>query len=131
MTVQSSETPSSTSILSCCDGMAAQWQDALLLVGRVLMGWIFVQSGWRKLMDVPGFVATMPRRGLPDFLGYVAPPVEFLGGLALLLGGATRYAALLMLLFTSLARSPRTASGPSPTRRSTAPSTHSSGRTCP
>jgi putative oxidoreductase len=103
MTVQSSETPSSTSILSCCDGMAAQWQDALLLVGRVLMGWIFVQSGWRKLMDVPGFVATMPRRGLPDFLGYVAPPVEFLGGLALLLGGATRYAALLMLLFTVIA----------------------------
>jgi putative oxidoreductase len=85
------------------EGMAAQSQDALLLVGRILLGWIFVQSGWRKLMDIPGFVATMPRRGLPEFLGYVAPPVEFIGGVMILLGLATRYAALLILLFTIIA----------------------------
>ena len=90
-------------ILSRADGLAAQSQDVLLLLGRVLLGWIFVQSGWRKLMDIPGFVATMPRRGLPDVLGYVAPPVEFIGGLMILFGVATRYAALLILLFTIIA----------------------------
>jgi putative oxidoreductase len=90
-------------ILSRTDGMAARSQDFLLLSGRVLLGWIFVQSGWRKLMDVPAFVATMPRRGLPEFLGYVAPPVEFVGGLMILFGVATRYAALLILLFTIIA----------------------------
>ena len=45
----------------------------------------------------------MPRRGLPDFLGYVAPPVEFIGGLCLLAGFATRYASLVMLLFVIIA----------------------------
>ena len=89
--------------IGCTDGIAARWQDFLLLVARVLLGWIYVQSGWRKLMDIPAFVSTMPRRGLPSFLGYVAPPVEFVGGLLILLGLATRYAALLMLLFVIIA----------------------------
>jgi putative oxidoreductase len=95
--------PSSHSALSATDGFVAAWQDFLLLVGRVMIGLIFVQSGWRKLMDIPAFVKTMPRRDLPEFLGYVAPPVEFLGGVALVLGFATRYVALLMLLFTVIA----------------------------
>ena len=41
-------------------------------------------DGWGKLLNIPAFVATLPRRGLPDFLGYVAPPVEFFVGLALI-----------------------------------------------
>jgi putative oxidoreductase len=90
-------------ILSRADGLAAHLQDVLLLLGRVLLGWIFIQSGWRKLMDIPGFVATLPRRGLPDVLGYIAPPVEFVGGVLILLGLATRYTALLILLFTIVA----------------------------
>jgi putative oxidoreductase len=83
--------------------IAEHWRDFLLLVARVLMGWIFVASGWRKLMDIPGFVKTMPRRDLPELLGYIAPPVEFIGGVCLLLGFATRYAALVMLLFVIIA----------------------------
>ena len=103
MTVESSNMPSSTPVLSYSDGLAAAWQDFLLLVGRVMIGWIFIQSGWRKLMDVPAFVKTMPRRDLTEFLGYVAPPVEFFGGILIVLGCATRYAALLILLFTIIA----------------------------
>jgi putative oxidoreductase len=94
---------SSHPLLSYTDGIAAVWQDFLLLCGRILLGWIFVQSGWRKLMDIPAFAKTMPRRDLPEFLGYIAPPVEVLGGVLILLGGATRYAALLLLLFTVIA----------------------------
>jgi putative oxidoreductase len=100
-------TPESNSaaprLLSCADGLVARWQDFLLLLGRVLLGLIFLQSGWRKLMDIPGFVATMPRRGLPEVMGYIAPPVEFISGLLILLGLATRYSALLVLLFTIIA----------------------------
>jgi putative oxidoreductase len=87
------------SFLNCTDGLAAQWQDFLLLVSRVLFGWIFISSGWGKLMDIPAFVATMPRRGLPTFLGYVAPFVEFIGGVLLVAGFAARYTALVLLLF--------------------------------
>jgi putative oxidoreductase len=105
MTVQRAGTnqPQSHAALSQLDGVATAGQDFLLLAGRIMIGWIFVESGWRKLMDVPAFVATMPRRGLPAFMGYIAPPVEFIGGLAVLFGFATRYAALLLLLFTIIA----------------------------
>src|SRR6266480_1578565 len=50
------------------------------------VGWIFVRSGLGKLMDINAFIATMPGRGLPGWLGYVAAPVEFFGGIALILG---------------------------------------------
>jgi putative oxidoreductase len=100
VSIQESQAPA---FLSYTDRIAAQWTDFLLLVARVLMGWIFVSSGWRKLMDVPAFVKTMPRRDLPEWLGYVAPPVEFVGGVFLLVGFATRYTALVMLLFVIIA----------------------------
>jgi|DewCreStandDraft_4_1066084.scaffolds.fasta_scaffold49040_2 putative oxidoreductase len=103
MSVQNFGVDSSPGVLSYADGIAMRAHDGLLLIGRVLIGWIFVMSGWRKLMDIPAFVATMPRRGLPDFLGYVAPPVEFLGGLCLVFGFATRYAVLVMLVFMAFA----------------------------
>ena len=101
MSVQESKLP--VSWLTRSDGLAAQWQDFLLLLGRVLLGWIFILSGWRKLMDIPAFAASMPRRDLPTFLGYIAPFVEFVGGILLVVGLATRYAALLMLLFVIIA----------------------------
>lgn len=85
--------------LGHADALAVRMQDSLLLIGRVLMGWIFLMSGWRKLMDIPGFVETMPRRGLPEFLGYIAPFVEFIGGALLILGLGTRYALVLLMVF--------------------------------
>lgn len=103
MAMQNSAMSSSAPILGLADGVAARWQDLILLVGRVLIGWIFIASGWRKLMDVPAFVKTMARRDLPDFLGYVAPPVEFLSGVFILLGFATRYSALMLILFMIIA----------------------------
>lgn len=94
---------SSHPYLSYTDGLASAWYDFVLLIGRILLGWIYVQSGWGKMSDIPGFAAKIANRGLPQFLGYMAAPVEFLGGLALLLGFATRYSALLVLLFTFVA----------------------------
>jgi putative oxidoreductase len=99
----SMQSNSSLPVLSHADRLAAQWQDFLLLAARLLMGWIFISSGWGKLMNISGFVASMPRRGLPNFLGYVAPPVEFIGGVLIVLGFATRYTALVMLLFVIVA----------------------------
>ncbi len=95
-----SVTASSHSTLSYTDSLAASTSDTLLLIARILMGWIFVRSGLGKLMDINAFIATMPGRGLPGWLGYVAAPVEFLGGIALILGLAT---AALLLLFVIIA----------------------------
>ena len=55
MSMQKSESQSSW--LTYTDAIAAQWHDLLILLARVLLGWIFVMSGWGKLMNISGFAA--------------------------------------------------------------------------
>jgi putative oxidoreductase len=87
------------------DRFAADWGNALWLIGRILIGGIFVQSGLAKLMDVGGFAAMLDAGGVPlaSVVAPVAAAVEFLGGLAIVLGVATRYAALAMIGFVIVA----------------------------
>jgi putative oxidoreductase len=75
---------------------------AMLLIARVLLGYIFVLSGWGKLMGLAGFAASLERQGIPASyaLAILGAAVEFAGGLALILGIATRYAALALIVFT-------------------------------
>lgn len=94
---------SSHPALSFTDGLAASTSDVVLLIGRILLGWIFVRSGYGKLFNVEAFAATFPVRGLPPFLAYIAVPVEFFGGIALILGLATRYVVLVMVIFMLVA----------------------------
>jgi putative oxidoreductase len=94
---------SSHPALSCADGLAAGTADLALLIGRILLGWIFVRSGYGKLFDIAGYAATFPPRGLPEFLAYISVPVEFLGGIAVMLGLATRYVVLVMIVFMLVA----------------------------
>lgn len=91
---------SSHRYLSYTDGIAAAWQDFLLLAARVLAGWIFLSSGWGKVMNWGGFAGGLIDRGVPAILAYAAPPLEFIGGLALVLGLASRYGALALIVFT-------------------------------
>ena len=83
--------------LSGVDGMAASNSDVILLIGRIFLGWIFVRSGYGKIFDIPAYAATFPARGLPTFLAYIVVPAEFFGGIALILGLATRYVVLVMV----------------------------------
>jgi putative oxidoreductase len=94
---------SSLPSLSHADALAANAADFLLLCGRILLAWIFIRSGYGKLFDIAGYSAGFPARGLPAFLAYIAVPVEFFGGLALLLGVATRYVVLVMIVFMLVA----------------------------
>ena len=98
------ETPkSSLDLLYLCDGIATQGRDVFLLGARLGLGAIFLMSGWNKLFDLAKVAASFPARGLPAELGYVAPFVEFFGGLFLMIGLATRYSALVMFAFTIVA----------------------------
>ena len=99
----SMQSNSSLPMLSCTDKLAAQWQDFLLLVGRVVLGWIFVFYGWGKLFTIAQYSTTFPGRGLSPWMAYIAVPVEFFVGLALLLGFATRYSVLILLFFMLVA----------------------------
>ena len=94
---------SSHPALSGADGLAASTADVLLLIGRILLGWIFVRSGYGKIFDIPAYSNTFPVRGLHPLLAYIAVPVEFFGGIALIFGFATRYVVLVMVIFMLVA----------------------------
>ncbi len=101
----SPQTPSALShrYLSYADRLIGLWQDFLLLVGRIMIGWIFFQSAWGKIGNIAGVAKTFPRRGLAEWLAYVSVPAEFFGGLFLIVGFATRYTVFVMLIFTIVA----------------------------
>ena len=96
----SSFTPSPSG-LNWLDGVARSQLDLILLLGRITVGWIFVQSGLFKLMGWQAFST----RGWPAewFFGPFGAAVELIGGLMLMLGLATRYASIIMLLFMVVA----------------------------
>jgi putative oxidoreductase len=85
----------------------AAWSDVICLLGRILIGGIFVQSGFQKLMGLDAFAAGLARNGIPGAIAQVLAPigaaVEFVGGLAIVFGLMTRYAAVLMILFVIVA----------------------------
>lgn len=83
------------------DGLALRQEDTILLLGRICLGAIFVTSGVMKLAGLQAFST----RGWPAewFFGPLGATVELIGGVLLILGLATRYTALVMLLFMIIA----------------------------
>jgi putative oxidoreductase len=89
------------------DRVAAEWRDTMLLLGRIMIGGIFVQSGFNKLMGLDAFAAGLARQGIPAAAASVLAPIgattEFVGGLAIVFGLMTRSAAVLMIAFVIVA----------------------------
>ena len=80
----------------------ASAQNFLALLGRVLVAWFFVLPGISKITGYAGAVGYAQSAGmpLPEIGVGVAAAVEILGGLAILIGLGTRWAALALALFT-------------------------------
>jgi len=76
--------------------------NALNLAGRVLFAVLFLPAGISKLTGFAGTVGYISSAGLPlpSVGAAMALTVEILGSLALLAGWQTRWAALLLGLFT-------------------------------
>ena len=65
-----------------------------LLVLRVVLGVVMVAHGYHKLNGhMHEFTGTVAGLGLPSWLAYVAALTEFLGGILVILGFLTRFAA--------------------------------------
>lgn len=73
------------------------------LVGRILIGLLFVVAGVGKLGDVAGFTGYLTSGGLPAFLAWPSILFEIVLGLALIVGFQTRIMALLGAGFCVLA----------------------------
>jgi putative oxidoreductase len=103
-----SSTESSHPLLSHADDIAASATDVLLLVGRVLLGWLFLASSagiGGKLWNPAGFAGYLKALGAPapEVLSWIGALVETVIGAALILGIGTRYAALLCAVFLVIA----------------------------
>ncbi len=76
---------------------------AAALISRVLIAYFFVTAGFAKLGDISGSMAYTASGGLPGFFAIPALALEILGGLAILVGWQTRWAAFALAAFTLVA----------------------------
>jgi putative oxidoreductase len=65
------------------------------LAARLVVGWVFLWSGWTKLHNLPKMIENFKEWGIPspEILTPFVSGVEFFGGLFLLLGLFTRIVA--------------------------------------
>src|SRR5262249_21118555 len=79
--------------------------DALWLLGRCLIGGLFLQRGFGKLLALDPVAASPARNGVPapEAMAVIGAVTEFCGGLAIVVGFMTRPAALVMVAFTIVA----------------------------
>jgi putative oxidoreductase len=81
------------------------YQNPTVLVGRILLGLIFVLSGTGKIFGFDGTVGYIAAKGLPlpQIVAILTIVIELGGGLALVFGFFTRPAAFVLAAFTILA----------------------------
>lgn len=82
--------------------MISNLQNPLALLGRILLAILFLTSGISKVFGFQGTVGYIAAHGLPlpTLAAVIAIVVEVGGGLALVFGFMTRWAALAMAVFT-------------------------------
>ena len=73
------------------------------LAGRILLGHIFLLAGINKIPAYEGTAGYMEAVGVPGVLLPLVILLEILGGLALIIGFKTRWAAIALAGFTVLA----------------------------
>jgi putative oxidoreductase len=73
------------------------------LLGRLLLAALFILEGWSKLRGYEAAAAYMQRFAVPAVLLPAAIALELGGGILLVLGWQTRWAALALAVFCVLA----------------------------
>lgn len=76
--------------------------DLLIALGRVAVALIFVYSGYGKFADLAGTTAMIADKALPmpQVLAIASGALELVGGLLIIVGWKTRWAALALCAFT-------------------------------
>lgn len=76
-------------------------QNAVVLIGRILLSLMFITAGFPKLLDPSGTAGMINGAGLPaaTALAYLAGLFELVGGLFILVGFQTKITSWLLALF--------------------------------
>ena len=70
------------------------------LAVRIVVGWVFLWSGWQKLHILPRMIENFRSWGIPapEILTPFVSGIEFVGGLLLLVGLLTRFISVPMMI---------------------------------
>lgn len=95
----------SHSLLSRADRLATNSSDALILIGRILLAWLFVGSAYGTIINFAGSLSyfTSLKVPAPLLFTWLTLVIELLLSAGLILGIGTRYCAILALLFVLVA----------------------------
>ena len=82
--------------------VSASQNSIVILIARVFLSILFILAGWGKLTGLEGTAQYFGAIGLPmpSVTAVLVGLVEFVGGLAILIGFQTRIAAVVVALFT-------------------------------
>ena len=74
------------------------WAGPLMV--RIVVGWVFLWTGWQKLHFLPRMIENFRSWGIPapEILTPLASGIEFVGGVLLLLGLLTRFISIPMMI---------------------------------
>jgi putative oxidoreductase len=101
-TLSSTSTPSHSGFAVNTEAAAlTPAQNALALLGRILIAILFIPSGWGKLTGFSGTVGYIAAKGvpLPEVCAAIAVAAELGLGILFLLGFKGRWVALLLAIF--------------------------------
>jgi putative oxidoreductase len=98
------QSPSPT-MFAATDIYADRSGDALALIARLLIGWLFLDYGWMKLMGHEGAVRYLTGLNVPapELMYWLVVLAELVIGATLILGIATRYASLFTFVYLIIA----------------------------
>lgn len=77
--------------------------DLGLLLIRVALGVVFLYHGWTKVADMEPVIGFFGTLGFAPWLAYLVAWVETIGGVALIFGVFTRYAAIVLAVVALVA----------------------------
>jgi len=77
----------------------------VLLIGRILIGILFLVAGIMKAMNIAGTTAYMTRLGFPapELMAYLSTLIEVASGVLLIIGWQTRRVAWLLIVYVLIA----------------------------
>ena len=77
----------------------------VLLVGRILVGILFLVAGIMKVMNIAGTTGYMTRLGFPapELMAYLSTIIELVSGVLLIIGWQTRRVAWLLIVYVLIA----------------------------
>jgi putative oxidoreductase len=85
--------------------VTAHFAWAAPLAVRIVVGWVFLWTGWQKLHFLPRMIENFREWGIPvpEILTPFASGMEFVGGLMLLVGLLTRVVSIPMMIIMLVA----------------------------